>query len=327
MRVIQGLSHNPSLSDPVLTIGNFDGQHRGHLALLTAVVEVAKQQGGTPTVLTFFPHPFQYFKPEIPFQFLTTQEQKLTWFEENGIEAVVMLEFNRELAELTPDQFIFDILRDKLNIRTLLVGHHFVFGKDRTGSTQDLIRQGPKANFQVQTVSPFPIGGEVVSSTRIRRLIKEGKVWDAFHCLGRPYSVGGQVITGEQRGEQLGYRTANFPPPSERVIPADGVYVTTVVVGKKLYDAVTYVGTRPTFGQGERLIEVHVLDASPTLYGNHICVNFLDWIRGDQSFASPEALSERICQDIQLARQKLHSFPHRGHHNYSQISSNVRMGP
>ncbi len=323
MRVIQGLSHNLSLSDPVLTIGNFDGQHRGHLALLSAVVETAKRQGGTPSVLTFSPHPFQYFKPEIPFQFLTTRYQKLTWFEENGMEAVVILEFNRDLVELSPDQFIFDILRDKLHIRTLLVGHHFVFGKNRTGSTQDLIRQGPQANFHVQTVTPLPIDGEVVSSTRIRRLINEGKVWEAFRCLGRPYSVGGHVITGEQRGEQLGYRTANFPPPSERVIPADGVYVTTVVVEETVHDAVTYIGSRPTFGQGERLIEVHVLDASPTLYGHHINVNFLDWIRGDQTFPSPEALSERICQDIQVARQKLQSFPNRENHNYSEISSNV----
>lgn len=321
MTIYQGLPDPPLSSHPVLTIGNFDGQHRGHLALLTMVVNLAKQSGDMPMVLTFQPHPFQYFKPDMEFPFLTTFEQKISWFRNLGIEGVVLLKFNQQLANLAPEQFIFQVLRDGLHIRTLLVGEHFVFGRGRTGTTKDLLRLGPQANFGVQLVPPFQVNEAVVSSTRIRKLIQQGDVGEALSCLGRPYTLKGVIVEGEQRGKVLGCQTANLRPPQGRVIPADGVYVTKAGIKGQWYDSVSYIGTRPTFGPGERIMEVHLLDQTMILYGQEIEVNFIERLRGDETFDSAQALSERIQLDVTLARQKLKASPNKWNETHLNTGS------
>jgi riboflavin kinase/FMN adenylyltransferase len=289
----------------VLTIGNFDGQHLGHLALLQAVVETARARNGTPMVLTFDPHPAKVLSPGITLLFLTTMEEKLARFEQLGIAEVLFLEFNEAFASLMPEEFVFMVLQDGVQARDLFVGEHFAFGKGRSGRIGDLQRLGPKAGFQVHPVPALRVDGEVVSSTRVRKLIQAGEVRTAARCLGRPYALEGRVVGGEGRGKDLGWPTANVRLPGGQVIPADGVYATTAVWKERTFESVSYIGSRPTFGPGQRLLEVHLLDEQVDLYGEQIRVQFVERLRGDQSFESTDALSACIQRDVLKARETL----------------------
>lgn len=305
MKVTRGLADHKRLSHPVLTIGNFDGQHRGHVALLRAVIETASAKGGTPIVLTFDPHPVKVLSPEVELRLLTTPEEKLARFQEAGVEEVLILEFNEALAALSPEEFVRQVLRDGIGVRDLFVGEHFAFGKGRAGRIADLHRLASEAGFMVHPFPAVRVDGDVVSSTRIRRLIQAGDVSGAARCLGRPYTLEGRVVPGEGRGAALGWPTANLRLPQDRVIPADGVYATRLHWGPRTCESVTYIGTRPTFGPGERLLEVYVLDQQVTLYGEDLRVQFVERLRGDLAFRTPEELSARIDRDVSLARETL----------------------
>ncbi len=312
MKITRGLSQHQRTSYPVLTIGNFDGQHLGHLALLRAVFETATAKGGTPIVLTLDPHPVRVLAPEVELRLLTTFEEKLARCEEAGIQEILLLEFNAELARLSAEEFVFRILRDGIGVRDLFVGEHFAFGNGRSARIADLLRLGPEAGFQVHPMPPVTIDGQVVSSTRIRQLVQAGDVRLANRCLGRTYALNGTVIAGQQRGKALGWPTANLRPPTDRVIPADGVYATTTIWQGCAFESVSYIGTRPTFGQGERLIEVFLLDEQVHLYGENIQVQFVERVRGDMTFDSAEALASRIDLDVSLARATLKAASQEG---------------
>ena len=302
MKVSRGLPNLPLPPHPVLTIGNYDGQHLGHSYLLSTVVAHAKKCGGTPMVLTFAPHPVQVLNPGFDFLFLTSPEEKLRWFESMGVEHLVILKFTKGFAALNPEEFVDRVLCQGLGIHDLFVGEHFVFGKGRVGNASTLIQMGKRANFDVHLVKPLGNGDQVVSSTRIRKLIQRGHMEEARICLGRQYSLQGTVIEGEHRGQALKCRTANLRLPAGRVIPPDGIYVTIMVWKDRKYDSVSYIGTRPTFGKGERLLEIHLLDEDCLLYGENIEVRFLKYIRGDEVFSSSEDLASRIKLDIEVAR-------------------------
>jgi riboflavin kinase/FMN adenylyltransferase len=305
MKITRGLATSVRRSRPVLTIGNFDGQHRGHQALLREVVATAAAVHGTAMALTFEPHPLRVLKPDVDLRFLTSPEEKLARFREVGIQEVILLEFNAALAALNPEEFVFKILRDGLGVCDLFVGEGFAFGKDRAGQMAELQRLAVLAGFEVHPVPAVMADGETVSSSRIRRLIQEGDVRAAARCLGRPYTLSGPVGRGEQRGHALGWPTANVPLPAERVIPADGVYAARAGVPGRREDAVAYIGTRPTFGGGERLLEAYVLGQERDLYGAELQVEFVDRLRGDMTFATPEELSARIDRDVLMARERL----------------------
>ncbi len=309
MKVSRGLPALPLPPHPVLTIGNFDGQHIGHRQLLASVVQYAREQRGTPMVLTFDPHPVLVLNPDVTFQFLTSPSEKLAWFEAQGVEHLVVLNFTRTFAALSPEEFVFSILRDGLGVKALFVGEHFVFGKGRAGNTELLCALAERAGFLVHLVKPVSSRETVVSSTRIRQFIRQGKMEQAMQCLGRPYSLKGTVIEGDRRGQELGYRTANLRPGSERVLPPDGVYATKMVWQEREFPAVSYIGTRPTFGAGARLLEVHVLDAAYDLYGQPIEVQFFQYIRGDERFEDSDRLAARIAQDVQQTRRALAGSP------------------
>jgi len=305
MKITHGLAEHKRVPHPVLTIGNFDGQHRGHQALLQTVVETAATEGGTPMVLTFDPHPVKVLAPGAEFRLLTTMDEKLARFQEAGVQEVLFLEFNAAFAALSPEAFVFQILRDGVGVRDLFVGEHFAFGQGRAGRIADLLRLSGQAGFRVHPVLPMRVDGEVVSSTRIRRLIQAGDMRAAARCLGRPYSLDGSVVRGQQRGKALGWPTANLRLPDDRVLPADGVYATTTVWNQRSLESVSYIGTRPTFGPGERLLEVYFLDEQVDLYGEVIRVQFVERLRGDLVFGTVEELSARIDVDVSLARQTL----------------------
>lgn len=303
--VTRNLSDVRPRPHPVATIGNFDGHHRGHRTLLQTVVETARKSQGTALVLTFHPHPVKVLAPHVDLRFLTSPEEKLARFEAAGIDEVVFLEFTPELAAMTGDQFAKTVLHDRLKIAEIFVGEHFAFGKGRAGRIADLARFGTMYGFTVHPVRPVTINGDVVSSTRIRNLIHGGHVEEAATFLGRTYGISGTVIAGRQQGQSLGWPTANLQIPPQRVIPADGVYAARAHCEGKTYDAIAYIGTRPTFGSGERLIEVNLLDQQQDLYGKEMLVEFVDRLRGDHTFASADELAAQIAKDVQRAKDSL----------------------
>lgn len=305
MKVSRGLT--PSIARPysVVTIGNFDGHHHGHRALLDRVVSTARREAGTALVLTFDPHPVKILAPQVNLMFLTTPEEKLARFEAAGIDEVVYLEFTLAFAGLSPAQFAKQVLCDGIGTRELFVGEHFAFGKGRAGRIADLISLGGQLGFHVHPMPPVVIDGEVVSSTKIRQMIQAGDLHKAIRFLGRAYEIEGTVIAGAQRGTELGWPTANLRLPEGRVIPPDGVYAAKVRWNRRNLDSVVYIGTRPTFGAGERLLEVSILDERLELYGETIRVDLLGFVREDRLFASAEALTKQIELDVRAARAQL----------------------
>ncbi len=310
LKVTRGLSGQcPPRAYPVATIGNFDGHHLGHRALLQTVVETARKAQGTALVLTFDPHPVKILAPHIDLRFLTSPEEKLAHFEAAGIDEVVFLEFSPTFAAMSPDEFAEGILHRSLTLSELFVGNHFAFGKGRAGHIEDLVRLGGLYGFRVHPVTPVTLEGGVVSSTRIRQLIQAGNVEQAATLLGRFYGIRGTVVHGMQQGEAMGWPTANLRIPVGRVVPPDGVYAARTVHGAQTSDAIAYIGTRPTFGGGERLIEVNLLDQRCDLYGQEITVQFVARVRGDHTFASADELSKQIVRDVEQARRSLQRVP------------------
>lgn len=293
---------------PVGTIGNFDGHHLGHHALLKRVVETARRAHGTAVVLTFDPHPVKILAPHVDLRFLTSKEEKRAHFEQAGIDEVVSLEFTHAFASLLPEMFAERVLSQGLGLKEVFVGQHFAFGHKRGGKISDLIALGKRFGFTVHPTPPVMIEGGVVSSTRIRQLIVAGYVDQAADLLGRYYALSGVVSVGEGRGRTLGYPTANLRLPPDRVVPADGIYASVAVIDQERYDSVAYIGTRPTFDGGERGLEVSILDGTHELYGHTLRVEFIGRIRGDAQFDSGEVLSRQIASDVGSARDILRRY-------------------
>jgi riboflavin kinase/FMN adenylyltransferase len=260
-------------------------------------------------VLTFDPHPITVLRPGIGLRLLTQPEEKLARFQEAGIEEVLVLPFDAALAAMTPEDFVRLVLEKGIGVKELFVGQHFAFGKGRAGRMDDLVRLSEPAGFRVQAVSPIIVDGEVVSSTRIRQLVQAGDLRASARCLGRPYGFSGTVVPGMQRGRDLGWPTANLPLPKGLALPPDGVYATVVRWKGRASSSASYIGTRPTFDAGERLVEVHLLDERADLYGQEIRVDFVERIRGDLRFETAQELSARIELDVQLARTALANQP------------------
>ena len=311
LKVTRGLFDKRPRTYPVATIGNFDGHHLGHRALLQTVVEAARKAQGISLVLTFDPHPVKILAPHADLCFLTSPEEKLAHLEAAGIDEVVFLDFNPAFAAMSPDQFAEEVLHRSLTLSELFVGNHFAFGKGRAGRIDDLVRLGEQFAFRVHPVAPVMIEGDVVSSSRIRRLIQAGNMEQAATLLGRTYGIRGSVVRGMQQGRAMGWPTANLRIPADRVVPPDGVYAAQAVHGAQTYDAIAYIGTRPTFGASERLIEVNLLDQTGDLYGWEISVQFVGLIRRDHTFASADELSKQIVRDVEQARISLRRIQQR----------------
>jgi len=301
MKVTRGYQGGALRPYPTATIGNFDGHHIGHRTLLKSVVESARKAGGTAVVLTFDPHPVKILAPQVELRFLTSPEEKLARFEAAGIDEVVLLEFSESFARLSADAFVEQVLCRGLRLKEIFVGQHFAFGHKRAGTVTDLVALGSRYGLVVHPVPPVMLEGGIVSSTRIRRLIQAGDVGRAAILLGRQYAVTGIVKAGAQRGQTLGWPTANLPLPPDRVIPSDGVYAAIADVNQRRHDSVAYIGRRPTFDAGERLLEVYVLGGAHELYGRSMTVEFIERVRGDMRFGGGEELSRQIAADVAAA--------------------------
>lgn len=287
---------------PVLAIGNFDGLHRGHAKIIERIRRVAAERGFTPVVLTFDPHPPRVVRPEKAPPLLMTLDQKLEALEKAGVQGVAIVRFTRELSQWEPERFVRTVLVDWLRVAEVWVGADFLFGRNRSGNFTLLRALAAQYNFRVEKIDPVRYKDFVVSSTRIRRLIAEGRVDEAGALLGRYAFIDGVVVRGSGRGRELGVPTANLETKNE-LIPPHGVYATTVTIDRVVYAGVANIGVRPTFGGEKTTIEVHVLGLDRDLYGQTLRVGFVQRLRDERRFPDVDALKAQIEADIRRARR------------------------
>jgi riboflavin kinase/FMN adenylyltransferase len=285
----------------VLALGNFDGLHRGHVAIVERVRQAADERGTVPLALTFDPHPPRVVRPDKAPPLLMTPAQKLEALARAGIAGVAVVRFTPELSQWDPERFVADVLVEWLQVSEVWVGANFLFGRDRGGNFSLLRALGGRYGFRTEKIEPVRYKEFVVSSTRVRRLVAEGRVDEAGALLGHHYFLDGSVVRGEGRGRQIGVPTANIQTDNE-LVPLDGVYATVVTLDGVVHSAVTNVGVRPTFGEGERVIETHVFDLAEDLYGRTFRLSFISRLRGEQQFADIEALRAQIDVDCRQAR-------------------------
>jgi len=306
MKIIDHIDSLPSLDHPVVTVGTYDGVHLGHQEILREVRRKTKVRNGTSVVLTFEPHPQTVVAPESAPFLLTTKTERIALLEKKGIDETLFLPFDAEMARLDAGEFVRKILVDGIGAEAVVLGTNHAFGRGRSGNVRSLKRFGEQFGFEVVAVPSLIVDGAPVSSTRIRRLIREGRVAEAARLLGRPYSMTGKVIRGDGRGRGLGFPTANLSIDHPRkLLPADGVYAMWAEMDGARFPAVMNIGVRPSFRAG-RAIEVHLLDFRDTVYGATVSGKLVEKIREEKQFDHPEALSEQIAQDIARARALLH---------------------
>jgi riboflavin kinase/FMN adenylyltransferase len=294
----------PPWTRPAVAVGNFDGVHLGHQALVAAAVEAAAVRGAAAVVLTFDPHPARVLAPEAAPAALMTLAQKAAALERLGASGLAVLPFTPEVAGAGPEEFATRVLRGALDAAVVVVGDNFRFGRGRAGDASTLRALA----FDVREVPPVRHGGERVSSSRVRQALADGDVALAAALLGRPFLLEGTVVHGEGRGRTLGIPTVNLAPHGETV-PAHGVYAGWAWVDQGAVAAVVNVGRRPTFGGGDVSVEAHLLDFDRDLYGRPFGLSFAARIRGEERFPGPEALVARIREDVAAARRALAGPP------------------
>ena len=297
-----------SLPHPVVTMGNFDGIHRGHQEIFRILRQEAEASGGTSLVITFFPHPLKVLHPDRAPRLITNLQDRVELMECCGIDRVVCLRFNEELAGWEAERFIQEILVRKIGTKKMLVGEDFRFGKNREGDIAFLMEKGESFGYTVQKINPVQVDGMEVSSTRIRQSIQEGRMRESTLMLGRPYNISGTVVTGEKRGRSLGFPTANLATEAE-LLPPNGVYAVWVVLGEDRRPGVASLGVKPTFSGKQFSIEAHIFDFDQDIYGKFLRMEFVEWIREEKSFPDAHALAEQIDRDAQQARQILEQGP------------------
>ncbi len=287
---------------PVLALGNFDGLHRGHLKILERVRRGAEERSGTPVVMTFDPHPTQVVRPDKAALLLMTAAQKIEAMAAAGMRGMAVVRFTPEIAGWDPETFARTVLVEWLHVAEVWVGANFLFGHDRSGNFSLLRLLGARYGFKAEKIDPVRYKEFVVSSTRIRRLISEGRVDEAAALLGHHYYLDGTVVTGDHRGRQIGFPTANLLTSNE-LLPPHGVYATLVGIDHTVRAGITNIGTRPTFGpDGASVVETHVFDFDGDLYGSTLRLYFVQRVRDERAFGSVDTLRAQIAADCSHAR-------------------------
>jgi riboflavin kinase/FMN adenylyltransferase len=288
--------------DGVLSIGNFDGVHQGHLALLSVLVSAGQTTGVPAVAVTFEPHPLQLLRPEQFQPVLTTVLDRAELLQSQGVDHVIILETTPELLQLRPEEFFQRIVRDRLDARRLVEGPNFGFGHNREGNCQTLVTLSRKAGIEDPIiVPPLLMDGKPVSSSRVRSALVRGDIQEAARFLGRNYSLHGTVGTGQRRGQSLGFPTANLEA-IPTLIPGDGVYAVRVRWHGRTWAGAANVGPNPTFGELARKVEVHLIDFHGDLYGQELTLAFVHRLRDTRPFAGKDQLVEQLRQDIANAR-------------------------
>lgn len=294
----------PALKGASLAIGNFDGVHRGHRAVLDAARLAAHRLGGAAGAMVFEPHPRKFFQPAKPLFLLTPLERKLALFRECGLAMTAVLPFDAELASLSAEDFVREVLVGAFGIRHAVTGYDFFFGKGREGTPEKLRTFGERYGFGVSVVEAVGDSGEIFSSTRIRELLAEGNVAAAAEMLGAWWTVSGMVESGAGRGTGLGFPTANIRLDRDQAL-GHGIYAVRVRLDGQRHDAAAYLGTRPTFDAGPPLLEVFLFDFEGNLYGRTIEVEFIGFVRPDAKFRSGTDLAAQMQVDVAKAREIL----------------------
>ena len=286
---------------PVLALGNFDGLHRGHVKIVERIQRGANERGGTSVVLTFDPHPPKILRPDKAPALLMTKAQKIDALARAGIQGVAVVRFTREMSQWEPETFVRTVLVEWLRVAEVWVGADFLFGRDRSGNFTLLKSLGAQYGFRVEKIDPIRYKDFVVSSTRIRRLVSEGRVDEAGALLGHHYAIDGVVVEGARRGREIGFPTANLSTEND-LLPPHGVYATALSVDGAVYPSVTNIGQRPTFGeQLATTVESHVIGRSMDLYGRTLRLAFVQRLRDERKFADIEGLQEQIAADVRRA--------------------------
>jgi riboflavin kinase/FMN adenylyltransferase len=310
MRVIR---HLPRLERPlprvVLTLGNFDGVHRGHQAILARARASADSTRGQVVALTFHPHPLAVLAPARAPGMIQSLHDRLATLGTLGVDVAVAQRFTREFSSLTPEDFVERFLLHRLEVVDVVVGYNVNFGRGRSGSASTLAALGAKHGFRVEAVGPVTVGDVAVSSSGVRHALAAGDVAQVHAMLGRHYRLRGRVIAGERRGRTLGFPTANLHVRPRVLVPGDGVYAVRVHAGSLRQPGVVNVGVRPTFGEARRTVEAHLLDWSGDLYGAWAEVEFVARLRGERRFDGPQALRDAIAADVAAARRVLVGAP------------------
>jgi riboflavin kinase / FMN adenylyltransferase len=314
VRVVEGPAER--LGRIAVTVGSFDGVHAGHRAILDRLCKLARAHDARTVVVTFDPHPREFFRPESAPPLLTTPAERERLLARNGVDILVRLRFGSELADTPAEEFVTNILLSMGEVVGIVAGYDFHFGKDRRGDPRVLATLAAERGIAFEEVAPGAVGGTVVKSTRIREAVAAGDLDLARELLGRPYSVGGTVVQGAGRGRGLGFSTANLELANPRkLLPPDGVYAVRVAIegsndeGVERFEGVANLGRRPTFGGGDRLLEAHLFDTTRDLYGTDITVEFIARLRPEQKFDGPESLIAQINRDVTAARALLSRTP------------------
>jgi riboflavin kinase/FMN adenylyltransferase len=288
-----------------LAIGVFDGVHLGHRALIAHLARGARQEQAATVAATFDPLPIQALAPGAPASALSDIADRVRLLKEAGADAVAIFRFDEAFAQLSADEFL-DRVRGACDVRRIVVGPDFHFGRRAEGDSDKLRQRGKRDGFSVDIVTPIQMDGAIISSTRIRNLLLAGDVEASARLLGRPYSLRGRVVHGAKRGRALGFPTINLALPSQRLLPRDGIYAVWAEMGEGRFKAAASLGVRPTFGGGgERILEAYLLDFSGDVYGEEVEVAFVKRLRDEIAFASPAELSLQIARDVEDTRGAL----------------------
>jgi riboflavin kinase/FMN adenylyltransferase len=285
----------------VVTMGNFDGIHLGHQALVGNAVAEAKQWRTKSVVFTFEPHPLKLLAPERAPQMIVNHQDKMDMLQGLGVDAVIVQTFDHRFASIQAEDFVRRYLLERLNLSKIWLGRDLRFGRARKGSAEDLIRWGTELGFSVGIVEPILVQGHRISSSRIRQLIEQGSVDEVQPMLGRYHFISGKVVSGFRRGRNMGFPTANLAATTE-LLPGDGIYATSLQLQNRCWLSVSSVGRNPTFGEGLRTIEAFILDFVGDIYGESVKLTFVQRIREERMFAQIEDLVTQMHEDVQAAR-------------------------
>ena len=316
MKIFHGTENAGILRPTVLTLGVFDGLHLGHQKIMEIVIRRAKAVGAVPTAITFDPHPRAVLYPENSPPLLQTLDQRLANFEVLGIEQAIIIRFNEKFAGQDAEKFLREIVHERLQAKEVYLGNGFAFGKNRGGNIELLRKMSDELGFYADEVAEVKLRNQRISSSKIRELLKDGKINLARRMLGRPYGVEGVIIRGDRRGHTIGFPTANLKPKN-RVIPKYGVYATATLIDGVWKKSITNVGVRPTFeGEKEPSIETYIFDFDGDLYGDVLRVRFLHRIRDERKFDGIDELKTQIEKDTKTAQNY---FSHEGVKNMLEI--------
>lgn len=292
-----------SAKPTILTLGTFDGVHKGHQSILNKVTQDATANGYESVVLTFFPHPRMVLQKDHNIKLINTIEEKAQLLQELGIQHLILQEFTKEFANLSAEQFVEEVLVKHLNIKKIIIGYDHRFGKNRSADIHDLMDFGRKYKFDVEQISAQEINEVSISSTKIRKALEEGKIETANDYLGTPYFVTGNVIKGKQLGRTIGFPTANIQLNEDyKLIPKIGAYIVSATIDGKLVKGMMNIGYNPTVNNQALSLEVHFLDFDKDIYDKKIQIHFHKYLRDEQKFPSLDALKQQLAKDLQATK-------------------------